>query len=144
MAASYLNFQQPDLEMDVTDNLVPLQSCLRTLLNTFDGSPENATDVEPGMTFAVCMDGRRYTITILETAMETDDSQHRLTAREQDVVRLISKGFTTKTIALVLGLKPCTVSTYTKRIYLKLNVNSRAEMVAKVLNKPSLFVHSMH
>jgi DNA-binding NarL/FixJ family response regulator len=52
-----------------------------------------------------------------------------LTAREQEVLRLAAKGFSHTEIADILKLSANTVASYTKRIYEKLSVNSRAEAV---------------
>jgi DNA-binding CsgD family transcriptional regulator len=90
---------------------------------------------EAQLTFEVCLDGRTYAVLIVECVL--DDVRHALSPRELEIAQLIAKGLPTKAIAARLGLRPCTVSTYTKRIYLKLNVNSRSEMVAKVLREPS-------
>jgi DNA-binding NarL/FixJ family response regulator len=94
------------------------------------------------MVFELCLDGRNYTVSIVGFSAEDGDQRPHLSPRELDIARLIAKGMPTKTIALMLGLRPCTVSTYTKRIYLKLNVNSRAEMVAKMLNEYGLGFYS--
>lgn len=132
----YPNVQVDDLEMDAITDDFELESSFRTLLNAVGGLPENNTQLDSHLTFEICMDGRNYTISIIEARIKTTN-QH-LTPREWDIIRLVSKGFRTKEIAPLLGLQPCTISTYVKRIYLKLNVSSRAEMVAKVLRESSL------
>ncbi len=53
-----------------------------------------------------------------------------LTAREQQVVQGICQGSTFKQIAKNLDLSPSTVSNHLYRIYDKLNINSRSELVA--------------
>ncbi len=50
-----------------------------------------------------------------------------LTEREQDVLRLIGKGFKVTEAAKILGITPNTASTYIRDIYRKLGINSRAE-----------------
>lgn len=54
----------------------------------------------------------------------------QLTAREQQVVHGICQGSTFKQIAKQLELSPSTVSNHLYRIYDKLNINSRSELVA--------------
>ena len=61
-----------------------------------------------------------------------EDEVH-LSPREQEIVRLVAKGYPNKTIAGVLDISPWTVSTNLRRIFAKLAVNSRAEMVASAL-----------
>ena len=55
-------------------------------------------------------------------------SEHeRLTPRESEVLTYLSKGFTIKEIAALMGIKWFTVNDHIKSIYKKLNVSSRAE-----------------
>lgn len=53
--------------------------------------------------------------------------QDRLTPRESEVLTYLSKGFTIKEIANLMGIKWFTVNDHIKSIYKKLNVSSRAE-----------------
>lgn len=50
-----------------------------------------------------------------------------LTPREQEVLCLISKGYTLNEVAELLKLSPHTINGYTKALYRKLEINSRAE-----------------
>ncbi|SET57847.1 RNA polymerase sigma factor, sigma-70 family [Thalassotalea agarivorans] len=54
----------------------------------------------------------------------------KLTQRESEIVQGICQGQTFKQIAKSLGLSPSTVSNHLYRIYNKLNINSRSELVA--------------
>lgn len=56
-----------------------------------------------------------------------------LSPRETEVARMVAQGYQNKTIALVLEISSFTVSSYLRRIFAKLGVNSRAAMVAQVL-----------
>jgi DNA-binding NarL/FixJ family response regulator len=58
------------------------------------------------------------------------DLAARLTPREQEVLRLLAKGLTPKTIAAELFISRKTVATHIQRILTKLDVHSRAEAVA--------------
>lgn len=51
----------------------------------------------------------------------------RLSPRENEVLTYLSKGFTIKEIANLMGIKWYTVNDHIKSIYKKLNVSSRAE-----------------
>jgi len=55
----------------------------------------------------------------------------QLTAREQEVLMLLSKGFLYKEIGGKLGISMSTVRTYLQRTYEKLHVQSRTEAAAK-------------
>jgi DNA-binding CsgD family transcriptional regulator len=67
-----------------------------------------------------------------------DDSAAEVTAslspREQEIARMVAKGYTNKTIAAVLEISTWTVSTHLRRVFAKLGVSSRAAMVAKVVH----------
>jgi len=52
-----------------------------------------------------------------------------LTARERDVLAMMSLGFSNKSIARALEISPETVKSHVKRIFLKLAVSTRAEAV---------------
>ena len=55
--------------------------------------------------------------------------------QEEEVAKLVTKGLPNKTIAVVLDISPWTVATHLRRIYAKLGVNSRTEMVACILKQ---------
>lgn len=59
--------------------------------------------------------------------MERVPDHERLTPRESEVLTYLSKGFTIKEIANLMGIKWFTVNDHIKSIYKKLNVSSRAE-----------------
>lgn len=59
--------------------------------------------------------------------MEKVPDHERLTPRENEVLTYLSKGFTIKEIASLMGIKWFTVNDHIKSIYKKLNVSSRAE-----------------
>jgi DNA-binding NarL/FixJ family response regulator len=53
----------------------------------------------------------------------------RLSGREAQVLRAIARGFTTKAIAGKLGVSERTIQTYRERIYNKLELRTRADLV---------------
>lgn len=55
-----------------------------------------------------------------------------LTPREQEIARMVADGFTNKEIASVLEISSWTVSTHLRRIFGKLDVGTRAAMVARL------------
>jgi DNA-binding NarL/FixJ family response regulator len=59
--------------------------------------------------------------------------QDRLTAREEEILKHLAKGFVTKEIADKLAISPATVRFHLRHIYDKLHVRSRVEAVIKFL-----------
>jgi DNA-binding CsgD family transcriptional regulator len=74
------------------------------------------------------LDGVRYQ---LLRAIAVPEAVH-LSSRELEIARMIARGHTNRTIAAVLDISPWTVSTHLRRVYAKLNVGSRAAMVARL------------
>lgn len=72
-----------------------------------------------------------------DKAKQSEDGV-RLSTREEEVLVLLSRGFSNKEIADKLGLSPETISTYLKQIYRKMHVRSRTEAVARYLAARSL------
>ena len=58
-----------------------------------------------------------------------------LSAREKEVLELITKGFTAPEIARLMSLSPFTVRSFVRRIYSKLNVTSKAEAIYEARNQ---------
>jgi DNA-binding NarL/FixJ family response regulator len=59
----------------------------------------------------------------------------RLSKREEDVVRLLAQGLTNKDISAKLGLSEHTVKNYLFRVYEKLGVSTRVELVLYFLQE---------
>ena len=76
------------------------------------------------------VDGLRITV-----FRRPEHDRHRivLSPREHEIARMVARGFPNKTIAGVLEISSWTVSTHLRRIFAKLDVTSRAAMVAKLL-----------
>ena len=91
--------------------------------------PDSETAEEVMMEFLV--NGVRYTLH--HSASPTGSSHASLSPREKEIVRLVANGLPTKAIAATLELSPWTVCTHLRRIFSKLGVKSRAEMVARAL-----------
>ena len=62
-------------------------------------------------------------------ATAAEPEQARLSQREQEVLDLITKGFTVHEIAGLMQLSHFTVRTFVRRIYSKLKVTSKAEAI---------------
>ena len=68
-----------------------------------------------------------FATTSAPVAIGKAPDHERLTPRETEVLTYLSKGFTIKEIASLMGIKWFTVNDHIKSIYKKLNVSSRAE-----------------
>jgi DNA-binding NarL/FixJ family response regulator len=78
-------------------------------------------------TIRFVIDDKQYQIVLQIFPQEVPAT---LSPRELEVVELVAAGHPNKTIAHVLGISPCTVSTYISRVFDKLNVGTRSEMTA--------------
>jgi DNA-binding NarL/FixJ family response regulator len=93
----------------------------RRLLTHFRGGGESGQAPESGF-----MNITGFT-TSRPVAIDPQPDHERLTPRETEVLTYLSKGFTIKEIASLMGIKWFTVNDHIKSIYKKLNVSSRAE-----------------
>ncbi|MEO1430663.1 MAG: LuxR C-terminal-related transcriptional regulator [Cyanobacteria bacterium J06633_8] len=86
---------------------------------------------------AVCLHLSTWLIRIKsqnrELYLDIDSSINRLTPRENQIAQLVAKGFTNAQIGKKLWIQENSVKQALKRMFRKLKVSSRAEMVAKVL-----------
>ena len=62
-------------------------------------------------------------------------ADYGLTAREEEILRLLSEGLIKKEIAAALRISVNTVSTHLRRVYGKLHVNTNTGAVAKALRE---------
>lgn len=58
-----------------------------------------------------------------------------LTSREREVLALLCKGLTARHAGELLHLSTSTIHTYTKCLYIKLGVSSRAEMAVQAMRE---------
>ena len=64
-----------------------------------------------------------------------DADQVDLTAREEEVLRLIGRGLTLAEAAGVLAISPLTVASHVKSVYRKLGITSRAEAALEAVRR---------
>jgi DNA-binding CsgD family transcriptional regulator len=65
------------------------------------------------------------------------DAMESLSRREREVARLLVAGYSGVNVAAISGLSEHTVKTYVRRLYTKLGVNRRADLVRKLVAPPS-------
>jgi DNA-binding NarL/FixJ family response regulator len=75
----------------------------------------------------------RKVVQTFKQPVATADETGNLSAREQEVLDYLAKGYLYKEIADQLSISYGTVHTYIARIFKKLHVRSRAQAVAKYL-----------
>jgi DNA-binding NarL/FixJ family response regulator len=66
---------------------------------------------------------------------ETEKIRAALSAREQQVLEFITKGFTSEEIAQLMSVSKHTIQTFVRRIYSKLEVNSKTEAIYEARNQ---------
>jgi DNA-binding CsgD family transcriptional regulator len=84
------------------------------------------------------VDGARYLLIRMSVPTSAFIS---LTPREQEIVRMVAKGYPNKTIAGILNISTWTVGTHLRRIFAKLGVASRAAMIARIMEEHPMWDH---
>jgi DNA-binding CsgD family transcriptional regulator len=84
------------------------------------------------------VDGRRCLLVRSPEGAAAEDGAV-LSPREDEIARMVAQGYTNRAIAAVLEISSWTVSTHLRRIFDKLGVNSRAAMVARLLELATPF-----
>ena len=126
-----------DRQSQSTEQMSPqLYKFFQQILENVVEHPEFQSAIpDSGMIEEVMMEilvnGVRYTLH--HSTSPTGSSHVSLSPREKEIVRLVANGLPTKAIATTLELSPWTVCTHLRRIFSKLGVKSRAEMVASAL-----------
>lgn len=112
---------------DVLDEHMPKNSHQTFPINSFQN---NNHFIQNNLHFSIKAVGELFKISI--RVINQLDS---LTSREQEVIEGVSHGKTFKQIAKELALSPSTVSNHVYRIYIKLGINTRSELIALVQKK---------
>ena len=79
----------------------------------------------------------RRVIEVFQKPAPASEPEVKLTPRENDILRLLARGYTNKEIAVQLECTAGTVKIHLEHIYEKLHVHCRAEATAKFLGGPS-------
>jgi DNA-binding CsgD family transcriptional regulator len=74
-----------------------------------------------------------YHWTVSRCVRDASGVDLQLSPRELEIVRMVARGLTNRAIASALDISPWTVGTYLRRVFGKLEVNSRAAMVARAI-----------
>jgi DNA-binding NarL/FixJ family response regulator len=117
-----------------------LKCCTRISSTTSQAVSAPPEDREQEILFDEEVDGIRCLL--LRTPSKSERAQVMLSPREQEIARMVAEGYPNKTIAAVLDICSWTVCTHLRRIFAKLNVRSRAAMVARLLGEGLIKDHS--
>jgi DNA-binding NarL/FixJ family response regulator len=72
---------------------------------------------------------------VLNSFQQSKHNDYQLTPREQEVLQLLNKGYSTKMIAAELHIAFDTANSHLKNIYHKLHVNCGKEAIAKAIRE---------
>lgn len=124
-----MNTMLASLPLDAYDesplSLVPTDELLRAVIARASAQAPHA-----GPLLDMTVDGVRCALIAVQPSPA--DS---LSPREREIARMVGQGYTNKMIAHVLEISLWTVSTHLRRIFAKLNVQTRAAMVALVVER---------
>jgi DNA-binding CsgD family transcriptional regulator len=131
MAAAFLSTERPATNLRIRDNVL---DALRAMLVRVEEEPLEFTAVAgTGLTVMLRHEQVRCMLVI-----DLRDSGPVLSPREMEIARLVARGSTNRAIATMLDISTWTVSTHLRRIFAKLSVCSRAEMVNQLFAAPPM------
>jgi DNA-binding CsgD family transcriptional regulator len=118
---------------------VPSEELIQLLADLTSGKKEHVaasdTTLSEELLADVELNGFRYVLVRQPSAKAARVS---LSPREHEIVRMVAQGHPNKVIAGVLNISGWTVCTHLRRIFAKLNVGTRAAMVARLLETGSI------
>jgi DNA-binding CsgD family transcriptional regulator len=106
---------------------------VRRLVKQLSNTPAAGDEAGGDVMLDVQVDGVRCTL--VRVPPEPARPSVILSPREREIARMVARGYPNKTIAGVLDISSWTVSTYLRRVFAKLNVGSRAAMVARLMEE---------
>jgi DNA-binding CsgD family transcriptional regulator len=122
---------QKDARNKRVDELI--RKLVGQVAGSLDLSPRSSrTPNQEEIIIDTILDGARY---LLVRLPEPGRFSISLSPREQEIVRMVAKGYPNKTIAGVLNISLWTVCTHLRRTFAKLGVTSRAAMVARLMEE---------
>ena len=111
-----------------------IEAALRTLATklqavTYDGGPHGAGSISGD---GVLLDVVLGDVRLLALRLRRPSPMSLLSPREQEIARMVAQGYANKTIASVLEISSWTVASHLRRIFVKLQVSSRAAMATSL------------
>jgi DNA-binding CsgD family transcriptional regulator len=109
---------------------VLLISLVDKLLTFSPEREETPGDINGEVT--VLLDAEIDGVRLLALRRENPSPMSLLSPREQEIARMVASGYPNKTVASVLEISSWTVASHLRRIFIKLNVSSRAAMATRL------------
>jgi DNA-binding CsgD family transcriptional regulator len=121
-----------DLSSDIEAALRALATKLQAV--TYDGGPHGAGSNGAGSISGdgVLLDVVLGDVRLLALRLRRPSPMSLLSPREQEIARMVAQGYANKTIASVLEISSWTVASHLRRIFVKLQVSSRAAMATSL------------
>jgi len=143
-AVSHIRQQYPKmliLVVSAYDDDVYVQGLLRAGVNGYHLKDQPLNDLQ--MAIKRILAGKRWISSslvdkLLQPADTAANNLPTLSARQSEILQLLSKGLDNRTIAAQLGLSVKTIETHLTRLYRQLNVQSRLEAVNYAHQHPGL------
>jgi DNA-binding CsgD family transcriptional regulator len=123
------------LQVSVSD-VHSVLGMLLEVLNEPDMRVPEITDESGTVLLDTEVNGERYLLVRMPQRLR--QCQVILSPREQEIVRMVARGYPNKVIAGVLNISCWTVCTHLRRVFAKVGVTSRAAMVARLLEEGML------
>ena len=112
---------------------IPRDASIGELIKLMRTSLKNELICSPRITHALFQEMRRR-----QKGRSASEAHKPLTPREQQVIRLLSMGFSNKGIANKLHLSEATVKNHLHNVFVKLGVHKRTEAIALLRDEPWL------
>jgi DNA-binding NarL/FixJ family response regulator len=104
-------------------------AAVRELLNAIRSIQRGESVLSPAITRLVIEDYLRW------GELQTDPSNHELSAREREVLQLIAEGYTNKQISEILSISIKTVQSHRANLMRKLDLHDRGELIKYAIQK---------
>ena len=132
-----LALKQPELPILILSNLTSDEAIFEAIKNGVKGYllKSELPDVQNAIRIVInggAMITPTIALRVMASFQKGPSAGPDLTDRERQILELMVRGKTIKAVAEFLLLSPHTVHDYVKRIYKKLEVHNRAELVRKV------------
>lgn len=113
----------------------PKNQFIKNLSGLLHGEPPLSPPIARKILRHFQSSGQAHAIEEMPTKVQTTTARGsvNLSAREEEILTLVAKGFKRNEIGPMLEISPHTVATHLKTIYSKLNVTSRAEATMEAL-----------